>query len=196
VTRRGKGTAARPHVVAALATLIVALAGMLVLYTLTNAAEQRVLSAFLLLAAILTLSAPGRIGLVLPAALVASNLAAAGVFLHAFKEERQDNFVWDHRPLRDLERAIEEGGVRFAPGASRWCNTLLTSQFPPFLTAVPAGIGLSVVREPEGMHRPPRSRYLLLSDDALAAFGASLHTTPLARLPYGTLSVNLDADCR
>jgi hypothetical protein len=71
----------------------------------------------------------------------------------------------------------------------------LTAQYPPYLIAVPAGIGLSVVREPDRVAMPPRSRYLLLDQPALAEFTAPLNVKALVTLPYGTLYENLDARC-
>jgi hypothetical protein len=70
-----------------------------------------------------------------------------------------------------------------------------TAQYPPYLIAVPAGIGLSVVREPDRVAMPPRSRYLLLDQPALAEFTAPLNVKALVTLPYGTLYENLDARC-
>jgi hypothetical protein len=42
---------------------------------------------------------------------------------------------------------------------------------------------------------PPRSRYLLLDQPALAEFTAPLNVKALVTLPYGTLYENLDARC-
>jgi len=60
---------------------------------------------------------------------------------------------------------------------------------------VPGGIGLSVVRKPERMTLPPKSRYLLLDEDVRAAFTGPLNLEMVATLPYGTLYVNRDARC-
>jgi hypothetical protein len=117
------------------------------------------------------------------------------VFSTAFREERQANFVWDARGQRELAAALA-GRVAFRPGEPRWCNTLLASQFPPFLAAVPAGVGISLVREQDQVALPVKSRYLLLDDRAIADFRAPLRIQPLATLPYGTLYLNLDAQCR
>jgi hypothetical protein len=191
-----RGGDAAPHLAAGAVAMAGALGLMLVLYTLTNATEHRVLSAFLLFAAALAALAPGRAAPVLAVALVASNLVTASTFLQAFTEERQANFVWDRRPQRELQTALATAGIAFRPGEDRWCNTLLVSQFPPFLTAVPPGIGLSVVREPDQLTLPMRSRYALLDERALADFARAPRIEPLARLPYGMLYRNLDAECR
>ena len=83
----------------------------------------------------------------------------------------------------------------YREASSRWCNTLLTSQSPPSLIAVPAGIGLSVVQKPELLRIPPRSYYMLLDDAIRAAFPVPPDLEPIATLPYGTLYVNRDARC-
>ena len=57
--------------------MAVALAAMLLLYQFTNYAEHRVLSAFLLFGALLCVAAPGRIGPLLVAGLVLSNVVSA-----------------------------------------------------------------------------------------------------------------------
>ena len=184
-----------PHIALGAVAMAVALALMLVLYTLTNWAEHRVLSAFLLFAAMLCIAAPGRPATLLVSALLASNLATSKPFLDSFSGERSDNFVWDRRGSYELADAID-GRIVYRPDATRWCNTLLTSQFPPHLIVVPAGIGLSIVREPNEMKLPLRSRFLLLDEPARADFTVPIHVQPLVTLPYGTLYLNLDSGCR
>jgi hypothetical protein len=183
-----------PHLAITAATLAIALTAMLLLYQFTNYAEHRVLSAFLLFGAMLCLAAPGRLGPALAAGLVCSSLVSARTSLIEVEDAWRARFVWDRRSVTELERALGNT-VRYRPEVSRWCNTLLTSQYPPQLIAVPAGIGLSVVRKPEKMTLPPRSRYLLLDEPVRAAFTGPLHLDPVATLAYGTLYVNLDARC-
>jgi len=183
------------HIAIGTVAMAVALALMLILYTLTNWAEQRVLSAFLLFAVMLCLATPGTPATLLASALLASNLATAKPFLDSFSGERSDNFVWDRRGSYELADAID-GRIIYRPDATRWCNTLLTSQYPPHLIVVPAGIGLSVAREPNEMTRPPRSHFLFLDEPARADFRVPLHVQPLATLPYGTLYLNLDSGCQ
>jgi hypothetical protein len=176
------------------AALAVALSAMLLLYQFSNYAEHRVLSAFLLFGAMLCLSAPGWIGPALAAGIVVSGIVSAPASLVDLEDAWQPRFVWDRHSAAELERALD-GALRYHPDASRWCNTLLTSQYPPQLIAVPGGIGLSVVRNPEKMAQPPRSRYMLLDEPVLAGFTHPLHLEPVATLPYGTLYVNRDAKC-
>lgn len=181
------------YILVVVVVMSTALALMLLLYTPTNWAEQRVLSAFLLFGALVCVAAPGRAALGLVLVLIASNLAAIGLFLHSFKEGHHDRFVWDRRGIYSLQDALD-GHVVYRKGAPRWCNTLLTQQFPPYLIAVPAGIGISIVREPDQMETP-RSRYLLIDPAAIADFKRPPRLEPVAVLPYGTLYRNLESPC-
>ena len=183
-----------PQLTITAATLAMALTAMLLLYQFTNYAEHRVLSAFLLFGAMLCLAAPGWIGPTLAVGVMAFSLVNARTSLIEIEDAWRDRFVWDRRGVSELQAALD-GTVVYKPDASRWCNTLLTSQYPPHLIAVPAGIGLSVVRKPEKMTLPPRSRYLLLDADVRAAFTGPLNLDVVATLPYGTLYVNRDARC-
>jgi hypothetical protein len=191
---RGRGGPA-PHLVIAAATTSIALVLMLLLYTLTNWAEHRILLAFLLFGSLMCVAAPGRVPLMLVAVLVASNLSCTPLFLREFAASRRDNFLWDRRGVFELSDALE-GTVVYRGDRSRWCNTLLTAQYPPYLIAVPAGIGLSVVREPDNLTFPLRSQYLLLDAPTLKALPHAIRVEELATLPYGTLYRNLDAGCQ
>jgi hypothetical protein len=182
------------HLMVAAVSMGAALGLMLLLYTFTNWAEHRVLSAFLLFGALVSLAAPGRAPVLLVAALVLSNVASTGTFLRVFEAKRQEQFVWDRRGVHALQEALA-GRVVYRHDQPRWCNTLLTAQEPPYLIAVPAGVGISVVREPDQLKLPPRSRYLLLDAPALADFRAPIRIQALTTLPYGTLYLNLDSEC-
>jgi hypothetical protein len=182
------------HLMLAGGAMLTALALMLALYTLTNQAEFRVLSAFLLFGGLVVLAAPGRAPASLVALLIVSNTVAAAIFVDQFEAGHRDHFIWDRRSVYQLEDALK-GRVAYRTNSSRWCNTMLTAQYPPQLIAVPAGIGLSVVREPDRVAMPPHSRYLLLDEPSLSEFTAPLNVKALVTLPYGTLYENLDAGC-
>jgi hypothetical protein len=182
------------HLILAAAAMLTALSLMLVLYTLTNQAEYRVLSAFLLFGALVVLAAPGRAPVLVVGLLIVSNAAAAATFVDEFEAGHREHFVWDRRGVYELETALA-GRVVYHANQPRWCNTLLTAQYPPYLIGVPSGIGLSVVREPDRVAMPPRSRYLLLDTRSLSGFTAPLNVKALVTLPYGTLYENLDARC-
>jgi len=183
-----------PHFATTAVVLALAFAAMLTLYQFTNYAEHRVLSAYLLFGTMLCLAAPGRIGPTLAAGIVIVSVANARTSLVAIEDLWRPHFVWDRLGISELERALD-GTVVYRPGASRWCNTLLASQYPPQLIAVPAGIGLSVVRKPEKVAMPPRSRYLLLDEPMRTAFTGELHLDLVATLPYGKLYLNRDSEC-
>jgi hypothetical protein len=183
------------HLAVAATAMSTILVLMLVLYSLTNWAEHRVLSAFLLFAALLLLAAPGRAPLLLVATLIVSNVATAGTFRRVFEAKRQEQFIWDRRGVDELQDVLTMNRVVYRADQSRWCNTLLTAQEPPYLIAVPAGLGISVVRESDQMSVPPRSRYLLLDESAMSHFKRPLRVQTLATLPYGTLYLNLESGC-
>jgi hypothetical protein len=194
-SRAGWRTGPAMHLLIAAVAMAAALAAMLLLYEFTNYAEHRVLSAFFLFGALLCLAAPGRVGPILVAALVLSNVAYARPSLRNFEAVWRDRFIWDRRGVYELEDAVDEGILVYRPGLSRWCNTLLTAQYPPHLIAIPPGIGISAIRETEQLPLPPRSHYLLLDASSLANIKGPLHLEPKATLPYGTLFVNRDSGC-
>jgi hypothetical protein len=183
-----------PHFAIAASALALALVAMILLYQFTNFAEHRVLSAFLLFGTMLCIAAPGAIGPLIGVGVVIVSIVSARTSIIEVEDSWRDRFVWDRRAVAELEHALGRRVV-YHPYATRWCNTLLTSQYPPQLIGVPAGIGLSVVRKPERMTLPPRSRYLLLDDTVRAAFTGPLNLETIATLPYGTLYLNRDARC-
>jgi hypothetical protein len=183
-----------PHFAIVASALALALVAMILLYQFTNFAEHRVLSAFLLFGTMLCIAAPGGIGPLIAVGVVIVSVVSARTSITEMEDSWRDRFVWDRRSVSELEHAFGTRVV-YHPDAPRWCNTLLTSQYPPQLIGVPAGIGLSVVRKPERMTLPPRSRYLLLDDTVRAAFTGPLNLETIGALPYGTLYVNRDARC-
>jgi hypothetical protein len=182
------------HLAVTAIVLAAALAAMLLLYEFASFAEHRVLSAFLLFGVLLCLAAPGRLGPLLVAGLVLSNVLTVRMALSEFESTWHDRFQWKGGDLSELEQAID-GKVVYRPGASRWCNTLLTSQYPTSLIVVPAGIGLSVIQRGALPRFPPRSRYLLLDDAVRAASPVPLKLDVIATLPDGTLYENREAEC-
>jgi hypothetical protein len=116
------------------------------------------------------------------------------VYTESFRQNRSDNFSWDRRSLRRFEEAVG-GRLLYRPDASPWCNTLLTTQYPPDFVAVPPGIGITVARSGDRVPRPPRSRYLLLDQAAYAEVGGSLNLEPVGTVAYGTVYINRNAAC-
>jgi hypothetical protein len=194
MVRHSRTSTAGWHVATGTVAMAAALGLLLAVYAVTNWADHRVLSAFLLFAAALAAAAPGRGATLLVAALIASNLFVAPTFIRNFEDLRSDNFVWDRRGWREFQEAIQ-GRVAYHADRSRWCNTLLTAQYPPYLIAVPGGIGLSVVREGDQLALPPRSGYLLLDDVVRSELKRPVKMSEIARFAFGTLYVNEEAGC-
>jgi hypothetical protein len=192
--RAASGAHDVPFLLVAGFSVAAAAALLLALYSWANWAEHRVVSAFLLFGAAVCVAAPGRLAPLLAGTLVVTNVLAAPVFVESFRQERADNYTWDRRGWREFAEGIQ-GTIVYRPQASRWCNTLLTAQYPPHLIAVPAGIGLSVVREADQLELPPRSRYLLLDAVAMREMARPLRTRELARFAFGTLYLNLESGC-
>jgi hypothetical protein len=193
-TSRRRGERMPAHLPIAAVTIVSIVGLLFVFYAVTNWTEHRIVSAFVLFGALLCTAAPGRLPLVLTTVLVLSNVAATPLFVRGFEEGHRDRFIWDRRGVAQLGSVLE-GHVAYQANQSRWCNTLLTAQYPPHLIAVPGGIGLSVVREADTITMPPRSRFMLLDEPSQAEFTAPLNVKTLATLPYGTLYENLDARC-
>ena len=193
-TTRRRGERMTAHLPVAAVSIVLIVGLLFLFYAVTNWTEHRIVSAFVLFGALVCTAAPGRLPLVLAALLALSNVAATAIFVRGFEAGHRDQFIWDRRGVYQLEEALVKH-VAYRPNQPRWCNTVLTAQYPPYLIAVPAGIGLSVVREPDTVAMPPRSRYLLLDAPSEAEFTAPLHVKTLATLPYGTLYENLDARC-
>jgi hypothetical protein len=162
-------------------------------YRINGWRDYRVLAPNLLLS-LLLLVAFRRYWLV--ALIVAVNLLMLPKFRDLYVDE---NFTYPSAQIAEFRDSIDGQMVYDAAAPSAWCNTLLlySSEVlgPPF-TAVPAGIGISIVREErDGLAFPLQSRYLLLDDASRAAWGDQLHIQPLSDTPYGRLYLNLDADC-
>ena len=191
---RRRGERMTGHLPIAAVSIVVIVGLLFAFYSVGNWTEHRIVSAFVLFGALVCTAAPGRLPLTLAALLVLSNVATTALFVRGFDAGHRDQFIWDRRGVYQLEEALANH-VAYRPSHSRWCNTLLTAQYPPYLIAVPAGIGVSVVREPDLVPTPPRSRYLLLDAPSLAEFTTPLNVKALTTLPYGTLYENLDAHC-
>lgn len=194
IRRRGQTPGPTSQLLVSAIALGTALAAMLLLYEFASFAEHRVLSAFLVFSAMLCVAAPGRLGPLLVAGLLLSNVVNVRMAIGEFESVWRDRFLWEGQDLSEMEQAVH-GKVVYRAGSSRWCNTLLTSKYPSSLIAVPAGIGLSLVQKPELVPSPPRSHYMLLDDAMRAAFPVPPNLDLIATLPYGTLYVNRDSGC-
>ena len=124
--------------------------------------------------------------------LVVANLLVFPWYQTYFIERLRPNFDWDPRPAQVFTEAIE-GEIRYTPAADRWYNTLLVTQYPPELINVPAGIGISVTRNPDELTGPPRSRFLMFEEDAVQQLAHPVRLRQFGTLSYGNLYENLDA---
>jgi hypothetical protein len=166
---------------------------MFAAYAIGNMSEIRIIAAHVLFAATVLATRRTRAAYALLVMLIAANAAALPWFLEDFAQVRHDNFRRDLRSQRVLEEIIDPRMV-YRAGVDGWCNTLLTAQYPPDLIAIPAGIGLTALREPEKLEPPIKSRYLLL--DARTKFvGETLELEHLGDVPYGSVYVNRSASC-
>ena len=124
--------------------------------------------------------------------LVVANLLLFSWYQTFFIETWRPNFDWDPRPAQVFTEAIE-GEIRYTPAADRWYNTLLVTQYPPELINVPAGIGISVTRNPDELTGPPQSRFLMFEENAVQQLAHPVRLRQFGTLSYGNLYENLDA---
>ncbi|MBC7814474.1 MAG: hypothetical protein H7175_25180 [Burkholderiales bacterium] len=112
-----------------------------------------------------------------------------------------DSFTYPPERIAAFAESIE-GALAYEPEQNNaWCNTLLlhgSHLLGPALTAIPAGIGLSVLRAVDTMPDTLKSRYVLIDDQTYAVFAETLDAMPLeplAQTELGTLYLNGNADC-
>jgi hypothetical protein len=136
---------------------------MIFLYYVNRNGAWRMFSSHFLLAALMILvsaTAPlRRLALVATAV----NLACALPCLESIEGFNLTRFghVED---VRGFARAIE-GLIVYDDGADPWCNTILSSRYPPCFAGLPPGIGVSVCLNARDLPPWPKSKYLLLSAD-------------------------------
>jgi hypothetical protein len=160
----------------------------------------RLYTPYILLTAIL-LVAYGRYWLVV--LLIAAHLAAAPLFFSELKAKRERHFSFAPNEVAAFRQATEPF-LEYDSSASPWENTLLIDGGLlcyrvrcDYLTAVPPGMGISVIFFPERLQAPLKSKYLLLDDEGrqrlVARLGDRLHLRLLTPTAYGDLYLNLDA---
>jgi hypothetical protein len=128
-------------------------------------------------------------------AVVAAHLVVTPQAIATFRDFHEPR--WEHGSRVD---AIDRFGasirphVRFDPALTGWGNTLLVSvaRYDYPLMGVPPGIGLSVTFDWGGVPSPPRSRYVLLGPDEIAAAATRIRLRKLADTPMGGLYENED----
>ncbi|MEP7289254.1 MAG: hypothetical protein ABI947_26175 [Chloroflexota bacterium] len=126
-------------------------------------------------------------------------------FFSVYKTLWSSEFTYSRQSIATFQTATEPLLIYDPHATNAWCNTVLTRigkhdgfRFPPelFLSA-PSGIGISYYMDtvPEGLVLPPRSKYLLLTDEAYQLIADKLHVQPLLSTNVGTLYYNLDSGC-
>jgi hypothetical protein len=149
--------------------------------------DYRVLAPHLLLS-LLVLAGPSTQRWVL--GLCGVHLLFLPAFLGQYAATNTERVKWDRALIASFRRHTNEV-LRFEPGRDPWENTILVSNkcfaFP--LAAVPPGIGVSEVLSWPELGDPPRSRYLLMTEEETGALQRRLHLQPLARTPLGLLSI-------
>jgi hypothetical protein len=178
-----------------LATLGMALLAFLGFYFDSQASISRVTAPFVLLSMLVLVTTRCRLWIV--GALVAANVFVASPFIAQYREWRSAMFGLEDRQAINTLREQMHALIEYQPGEDPWCNTLLTTVYPPAILTVPAGIGLSMGTRKTPSAEPVKSRYLLLGDTAaLELYGGDIALRHLAKTALGDLYLNLRAPCR
>jgi hypothetical protein len=141
----------------------------LVLYDTLALRGMRVLSGHLLMTLVL-LAGTGRVvGRLVLGLVVASALLSFGTFRATFIDVHRDHYPTATPEIAEASAAFSRAGVRYTPGATRWCNTLLwIAPFDRPALAVPPGVAINFSLGPGQLTSPPRSRWILVGDAAAA----------------------------
>ncbi|MGI5287072.1 hypothetical protein ACQEVF_27555 [Nonomuraea polychroma] len=143
--------------------LVLPLALMMGLHNTFGWHDFRVLGAHVLLSVLVALA---RSEFIVMIATLTANLLVIGAVGLAFSEIHRLNFM----PVDPKTVALGHH-IMYKRDVSVWDNTLMVDfpNFGPGLVNVPAGVGLSLLKE--GIDRPIRSRYLLITDETARKIG-------------------------
>ena len=171
---------------------------ILVLYDVGSWRDYRTIAPHLLLTILLIITMPKRLWLVLPGALILSNLFFAPTYLQDFRAYRASTFSGDLQGVHAFQETVVPI-VRYEQSKNPWCNTLLSSwpggdALPLQILGVPAGIGVSLDYS-GGMTTPLKSKYILASEQTYNALKPRTNLIFVAKTSYGNLYRNLDANC-
>jgi hypothetical protein len=175
-----------------LSNLGLILAATIIFYRLNGWRDYRVLAPHLFLSFLLLIQFR-RYWLV--ALVIAVNVLMFPKFREIYPEA---DFHHSQIEIADFRSSIEPHLVFEAEQTSAWCNTLLlysSSVLGPVFTAVPPGIGISVVRENETVGFPLRSSYVFLDEATYNQWAEGLNVELLTITSIGTLYHNRDAEC-
>jgi len=126
--------------------------------------------------------------------IIFGNIILCPMFLDVFKEFRSHNFQYDASRIESFRFVVHRLLV-YDRESSPWCNTLLTSTFPPELTALTAGFGFSAVFDWNRIKFPLKSRYILLTSEDRSMLGNRADLELLSTTPIGNIYLNLDSGC-
>jgi len=174
-----------------LIVLGIALVALFGFYFDSEASISRVLAPFLLWSQLVLVATRCRTWLL--ASTVVANLLVAPSFVTTYREWRGDLFTYD-RARFELFRRQVSSSIVFHPDDNAWCNTLLTMSSDREIVGVPAGIGLSVAKNPAS-NVPIKSRYLLLTGDGPQRYRSRTTLQYLGATVLGDLYLNRDARC-
>ena len=188
-----------PAAVPSVLYFLVAVLGLtILLYDVRGWRDYRVLAPcllFVLLVIVIEGNQIWRKGVI--ALIIVSNLAFAPQFVSAFGEYRTPNFVRDGATRRDVQMLLGSS-VEFERGRDAWCNTILlslTAYTSAIILPIPAGIGVSVILDAERVPVPPKSKYLVLSDQDHVILHERANLRLLQSLGQHKLYLNLDSGC-
>ena len=185
-----------PHVLFHFFNLVVILILTILFYLVGNLGDYRLLSIHLLASLLFAVGFKGhgyRVAvwlLILSNALFSSRaLVAYENHARAFSQQRAEKIA--------VARKQVEGVVVYDPDADPWCNSLAfwferPYWYPPELAALPAGIGINLMRYGES---PRKSRYLLMNQRRHRQMQGRLPMKFLKSTSMGELYLNLQSPC-
>jgi hypothetical protein len=163
-------------------------------YDVADWRDYRVVAPHLLLSLLVLTAGPGWRWVLVPCA---AHLAFLPAFWTQFAETHHDRVSWDREMVAAFRTELQ-GVLHYDPSRSGWDNTVLVPlDFMTYpLVAVPPGMGVNCILSPQTFVLPPRSRYLLLSDDYVEAMRRAFRLRPMVRTRMGWLCLNLDYQAR
>jgi hypothetical protein len=172
----------------------------LLLYDMFAWRDYRAMATHLLLSALLLL-AFRRFWLV--ALIVVVNVLNFTLFIRAYQVSWSPEFSYDQGKIAEFQGQTSPYIEYDASAANAWCNTVLLERrydagfaVLPEVMSFPAGIGVSsFIDDLATTALPPKSKYLLISQDTYNHFARQLHVEPLVNTAVGNLYLNLDANC-
>ena len=175
---------------------------LVVLYIPFGYQGFRILGPYMLMTALLLVL---RRRYVLAAAFIITNLLIAPIAIDRYVDIKARNFAYDQAAVAAFANSVGSL-LDYQPDADGWSNTLLLDGKLlcydvrcDYVTAIPAGRGVSVIFFPDRLQLPLKSKYLLLGSGTLANLNRQLEPDPnleyLVTTPVGDLYLNRDCIC-